>query len=173
MFHSGLFRAAACLMFSAVAVSALCGCSKRLNASSEEKFFESYEKIVKSMPAEKQDEFHNGMNMIWFYSESKEKTYEMLDGKTGEEVFAIIEEMNNSLPKLDTSSKEAFENSLRKIGENLPSLVKDNDFEVFVEKHPYKKGDRDLEQFNGLPFHLIVKRIDEENGKKKSASSQK
>jgi hypothetical protein len=152
-------------------VSALCGCSKRLNASSEEKFFGSYERIVKSMPAEKQDEFHNGMNMIWFYSESKEKTYEMLDGKTGEEVFAIIEEMNNSLPKLDTSSKEAFENSLRKIGENLPSS-KEKQFNEFVKDHPYKKGDRDLEQFNGLPFHLIVKRIDEENGKKR-ASSQK
>ena len=164
MFHSGLSRAVACLMFSAAAVSALCGCTKRLNTSDENKFFESYEKIVKSMPAEKQDEFHNGMNMIWFYSETKEKTYEMLDGKSGEEVFALIEEMNKNLPKLDTSSKDKFDDSLRRIGENLPSS-KEKEFEAFVKKYPYKKGDRNLEQFNGLPFHLIVKRIDEENGK--------
>ena len=164
MFHSGLSRAAACLMFSAVAASALCGCTKRLNTSDETKFFESYEKIVKSMPEEKQDEFHNGMNMIWFYSENKEKTYEMLDGKSGEEVFALIEEMNKNLPKLDTSSKDKFDDSLRRIGENLPSSKK-KDFDEFVKKYPYKKGDRNLEQFNALPFHLIVKRIDEENGK--------
>lgn len=163
MFHSGLSRAAACLMLSAVAMSALCGCSKRLDTSTDDKYYSSYEKVVKTLPAAKQKEFDDGMNMIWFYSEDDEATKAMLHGKTGEEILAIIEEKNAALPKLDTSSKAAFESSLKKIQESLPSSKK-KAYSDFVKSQPYRPGDRRLAGMNGLPFHKLVENLDFANG---------
>ena len=51
----------------------------------------------------------------------------MIQGKTGGEILAMVREMKSALPKLDTSSKESFEDSLAKIKASLPSS-KINDF---------------------------------------------
>jgi len=164
MFHTGLSRAAACLFFSAAAVSVLCCCTKRLDTSSDDKYYNSYEKVVRSLSSENQKKFDDGMNMIWFYSEDDAATKAELHGKTGEEILSLIDEKTAKLPTLDTSSREAFESSLKKIQDTLPSSKK-KAYADFVNTLPaYRPGDRRLAGMNGLPFHKLVENFDFANG---------
>ena len=102
--------------------------------------------------------------MIWFYSESDEATNAMIHGKSGVEILALVEEMKASLPKLDTSSKEAFEESLAKIRASLPpSKIKD--YEAWVKGLPaYRQGNRTLDELNGKTFRKIIENRDFTNG---------
>ena len=99
----------------AIAVSVFAGCTKRIDTSTEAKFYKSWTEVMRSLPESRQREFDDGMSMIWFYSDSDEETYAKIDGKTGPEILALVEEMKASMPKVDTSSKEAFTASLAAI----------------------------------------------------------
>jgi hypothetical protein len=104
------------------------------------------------------------MNMIWFYSEDDAATKAELHGKTGEEILSLIDEKTAKLPTLDTSSREAFESSLKKIQDTLPSSKK-KAYADFVNTLPaYRPGDRRLAGMNGLPFHKLVENFDFANG---------
>ena len=122
-------RMTACLLLSAVLLSALPGCTKRIDTSTTDKYYKTLTEVMKSLPDSKKREFDEGMSMLWFYSESDEATNAMINGKSGAELLALIEETKAALPKLDTSSKEAYESSLAKIKAGLPPS-KVNDFNL-------------------------------------------
>ena len=164
MFHRAFPHKAFCLMLSAVMLSALPGCSKRIDTSSQEKFYKSWTEVMDSLPASKQKEFDDGMTTIWFYSENDAETNAMIHGKTGKEMLALIEEMKASLPKLDTTSKDAFESSKAKIRAGLPSS-KIKDFDAWEkELPPYRQGNPRIDSLNGLTFQKIVENRDFSNG---------
>lgn len=149
---------AACLFLTVVLLAALPGCTKRIDTSTDEKYFKTLTEVMISLPASKRGEFDDGISMIWFYSKSPEATNAMIHGKTGKELLARIEEINASLPRLDTSSKEAFESSLATIKAGLPpSRIADfNEWRSRLP--PYRQGNRELEDLNGLTFYKIMEK---------------
>ena len=96
MTQSFISRIAACFLLSAVLLSVLTGCTKRIDTSTEDKYYKTLTEVMDSLPASKHREFDDGMSMIWFYSESDDATNAMLNGKTGKEILAVIEEMKAS-----------------------------------------------------------------------------
>ena len=164
MSQSRFPRMAAFLILAAAMLSALPGCSKRLDTSNEEKYYKTLTEVVNSLPASKQQEFDEGMTTLWFYTEKDEDTYAKIDGKTGKEILAIIEEFNTSVPKLDTSSKEAYTDSLEKIKAGLPSSKLQVYNEWLREMPPYRQGNPKIDALNGLTFQKIVENRDFTNG---------
>ena len=151
-------------LLSAILLSVLPGCTKRIDTSNEDKYYKTLTEVMNSLPASKQKEFDEGMTMIWFYSESDEETNALIQGKTGTEILALVEEMKASLPKLDTSSKEAFEESLAKIRDSLPSS-KIGDYNAWVKELPaYRQGNQKLDALNGKTFQKIIENRDFVNG---------
>ena len=143
-------------MLSAVLLSSLPGCGKRLDTSSPEKYYESWTEVMDSLPASKRKAFDDGMATIWFYSKDDAETNAMIHGKTGREMLAMIEEITASLPRLDTSSQEAFESSKAKIRAGLPDS-KLNDFDEWAKELPqYRQGNPRIDALNGLTFRKIV-----------------
>ena len=114
-------RLSVLLLAAAVSMSVLAGCTKRIDTSSEAKLYKSWTEVMRSLPESRQREFDDGMSMIWFYSDSDEETYAKIDGKTGPEILALVEEMKAAMPKVDTSSKEAFTASLAAMKASLPN----------------------------------------------------
>ena len=164
MTHSFFSRMAICLLLSAVLLSALPGCTKRIDTSTTDKYYKSLTEVMDSLPASKHREFDEGMSMLWFYSESDEETNAKINGKTGKEILAMLEEMKASLPKLDTSSKEAYESSLAKIKASLPSS-KISAYNDWVKSMPsYRPGNKRIEDLNGLTFQKIIENLDFTNG---------
>ena len=140
MTPSHLPRIAACFLLSAVLLSVLPGCTKRIDTSTEDKYYKTLTEVMDSLPASKHREFDEGMALIWFYSESDDATNAMLNGKSGKEILAVVEEMKAALPKLDTSSKEAYESSLEKMKAGLPKS-KVSTFNDWLKEMPaYRKG---------------------------------
>ena len=161
-----------CLALAAAALLVLPGCSKKMDTSNEDKFYQSWTEVMQSLPAAKQKEFDEGMSMLWFYSKSDAETYALLNGKTGNEILALIEEMNQSLPKLDTSSKEAYDASLAKIKASLPPS-KIEAYNSWLREMPaYRKGNARLDALNGLPFHKIVENRSFANGQNDLVQNQ-
>ena len=149
-------RMTTCFLLSAVLLPLLPGCTKRIDTSSEDKYYKSYTQVMSSLPASKQNEFDEGMTMLWFYSESDEETNAMINGKSGKEILAMTAEISASLPKLDTSSKEAFEESLAKIKASLPSS-KIGDYNTWLKELPaYRQGNPRLDALNGMTFQKII-----------------
>ena len=160
MFKSRTAKLAAYLLISAVLLSALPGCTKRIDTSTEDKYYKSLTEVMDSLPASKHREFDEGMSTIWFYSESDEATNAMLNGKTGKEILALVEEMKASLPKLDASSKEAYESSLEKMKAGLPKS-KQSTFNDWLKEMPaYRKGNKKIESLDGMTFQKIVENRD-------------
>ena len=164
MSQSRFLRIAALLILSAAMLAVLPGCTKRLDTSNEEKYYKTLTEVVNSLPASKQQEFDEGMTTLWFYTEKDEDTYAKIDGKTGKEILAIIEEFNASVPTLDTSSKEAYTESLAKIKEGLPSSKIKAYNEWLREMPPYRQGNPKIDALNGLTFQKIVENRDFTNG---------
>ena len=157
-------RSALFLTLAAATLLALPGCTKRIDTSSENRFYKSWTEVMQSLPASKQKEFDDGMSMIWFYSKDDDETNAMIHGKSGREMLAIIEEMNESLPKLDTSSKEAYESSLAKMRASLPPS-KIEAYDKWLKELPsYRQGNPKLDALNGMPFHKIVENRNFANG---------
>ena len=157
-------RLSASLLFSVALLSVLPGCTKRIDTSSEDKYYKTYTQVMDSLPVSKRREFDEGMTMIWFYSESDEATYAMIRGKSGKELLALIGEIKASLPKLDTSSKEAFEDSLEKIKAALPPS-KTEAYNVWLKELPaYRPGNPKLDALNGMTFQKIIENRDFANG---------
>lgn len=160
MSHSFFKRIAALLLLAAVLLAALPGCTKRIDTTNEDKYYKTLTEVMDSLPASKHREFDAGMSMIWFYSESDEATNAMLNGKSGEEILALVEEMKASLPKLDTTSKEAYEGSLEKMKAGLPKS-KVSSFDEWLKEMPaYRKGNPKIESLNGMTFQKIVENRD-------------
>ena len=156
MSQSVFTRMTVCLMFAAALLSILPGCTKRIDTSSNDKYYKSLTEVMVSLPASQHREFDDGISMIWFYSKSEEETNAMIHGKSGGEMMELIREMKASLPQIDTSSKEAYEDSLAKIRASLPdSRIKD--YEKWVkELPPYRQGNPKTEALNGKIFHELV-----------------
>lgn len=153
-------RIAALLILSAVLLSAIPGCTKRIDTSTEDKYYKTLTEVMDSLPASKHREFDEGMSTIWFYSESDDATNAMLNGKSGKEILALVEEMKASLPKLDTSSKEAYDDSLAKMKAGLPK-TKVSTFNDWLKGMPaYRKGNPKIESLNGMTFQKIVENLD-------------
>lgn len=170
MSKSRTAKLAAYLLFSAVLLSVLPGCTKRIDTSSESKYYKSMTKVMSSLPASKQRDFDEGIYVIWFYSESDEATNALLHKKSGEEVLALVEEMKASLPKLDTSSKEAYDSSLQKMKDALPASLKSAFDEWLNKMPPYRKGNPRIDALNGLAFHTILEKS--ESGGSRSSRDQ-
>lgn len=164
MSQSGFPRMAAYLILSAATLFALPGCTKRLDTSNEEKYYKTLTEVVNSLPAAKQKEFDDGMTTLWFYSSNDEETYAKINGKTGREILAVIEELNASIPKLDTSSKDAYTDSLAKIKATLPPSKIQAYNEWLREMPPYRQGNPKIDALNGLTFQKIVENRDFTNG---------
>ena len=164
MYMTDSARTTVCLALATASLLVLPGCTKKMDTSNEDKFYQSWTEVMQSLPASKQKEFDEGMSMLWFYSKSDTETYALLHGKSGKEILAIIEERNQSLPKLDTSSKEAYESSLAKIKASLPPS-KIEAYNSWLREMPaYRKGNARLDALNGLPFHKIVENRSFANG---------
>ncbi|MBR2962612.1 MAG: hypothetical protein IKC53_00220 [Lentisphaeria bacterium] len=169
MTQSFISRIAACFLLSAVLLSVLTGCTKRIDTSTEDKYYKTLTEVMDSLPASKHREFDDGMSMIWFYSESDDATNAMLNGKSGKEILAVIEEMKAALPKLDTSSKEAYESSLEKMKAGLPKS-KVSTFNDWLKEMPaYRKGNPKIESLNGMTFQKIVENRDFVNSQNPAA----
>lgn len=163
MFHPVFIRPACFALFAAL-LFLLPGCTKRIDTSSEDKYYKTLTEVMASLPISERAEFDDGMTMIWFYSNSDEETNAMIQGKTGGEILAMVREMKSALPKLDTSSKESFEDSLAKIKASLPSS-KINDFNSWANGLPaYRQGNPRLDAMNGMMFHKIIENRDFVNG---------
>ena len=160
MSHSFSKRIAALLLLSAVLLTALPGCTKRIDTSNEDKYYNTLTEVMDSLPASKHREFDEGMSMIWFYSESDEATNAMLNGKSGKEILALVEEMKAALPKLDTTSKEAYESSLEKMKASLPKSKVSSFNEWLKEMPAYRKGNPKIESLNNMTFQKIVENRD-------------
>ena len=169
MTPSHLPRIAACFLLSAVLLSVLPGCTKRIDTSTEDKYYKTLTEVMDSLPASKHREFDEGMALIWFYSESDDATNAMLNGKSGKEILAVVEEMKAALPKLDTSSKEAYESSLEKMKAGLPKS-KVSTFNDWLKEMPaYRKGNPKIESLNGMTFQKIVENRDFVNSQNPAA----
>ena len=167
MSHSIARSLTVLLPAAAVAASVFAGCTKRIDTSTEAKFYKSWTEVMRSLPESRQIEFDEGMSMIWFYSDTDEETYAMIDGKSGPEILALVEEMKAKMPKVDTSSKEAFTASLAAIRTSLPKSRLEV-YEEWVNELPgYRAGNPRIESLNGLMFHKIVENRDFERGKAK------
>lgn len=164
MYQTDSARISLCLTLAAAALLALPGCTKRMDTSNEDKLYKSWTEVMQSLPASKQNEFDEGMSMIWFYSKSNEETNALLHGKSGEEILAIIKEMNETLPKLDTSSKEAYEDSLAKIKASLPPSKIEAYNSWLKGLPPYRQGNARLDSLNGMPFYKIIRNSNFANG---------
>lgn len=172
MTQSFISRIAACFLLSAVLLSVLTGCTKRIDTSTEDKYYKTLTEVMDSLPASKHREFDDGMSMIWFYSESDDATNAMLNGKSGKEILALIEEMKAALPKLDTSSKEAYESSLEKMKAGLPKS-KVSTFNDWLKEMPaYRKGNQKIESLNGMTFQKIVENRDFVNSQNPAAQQK-
>ena len=172
MTQSFISRIAACFLLSAVLLSVLTGCTKRIDTSTEDKYYKTLTEVMDSLPASKHREFDDGMSMIWFYSESDDATNAMLNGKSGKEILAVIEEMKAALPKLDTSSKEAYESSLEKMKAGLPKS-KVSTFNDWLKEMPaYRKGNQKIESLNGMTFQKIVENRDFVNSQNPAAQQK-
>lgn len=172
MTQSFISRIAACFLLSAVLLSVLTGCTKRIDTSTEDKYYKTLTEVMDSLPASKHREFDDGMSMIWFYSESDDATNAMLNGKSGKEILAVIEEMKAALPKLDTSSKEAYESSLEKMKAGLPKS-KVSTFNDWLKEMPaYRKGNPKIESLNGMTFQKIVENRDFVNSQNPAAQQK-
>ena len=172
MTPSYLPRIAACFLLSAVLLSVLTGCTKRIDTSTQDKYYKTLTEVMDSLPASKHREFDDGMSMIWFYSESDESTNAMLNGKSGKEILAVIEEMKDTLPKLDTSSKEAYESSLEKMKAGLPKS-KVSTFNDWLKEMPaYRKGNPKIESLDGMTFQKIVENRDFVNSQNPGVQQQ-
>ena len=164
MFKPDSLRTTACLALAAAMLSVLPGCTKRIDTSTPDKYYKTFTEVMNSLPLSKQGEFDDGMSTIWFYSEDEDATYAMINGKSGSEILAMIEEMKASLPKLDTSSKEAFDESLAKIRASLPSS-KIKAYDDWVRELPsYRQGNPRLDALNGMTFQKIIENRDFANG---------
>lgn len=171
MTPSHLPRIAACFLLSAVLLSVLPGCTKRIDTSTEDKYYKTLTEVMDSLPASKHREFDEGMALIWFYSESDDATNAMLNGKSGKEILAVVEEMKAALPKLDTSSKEAYESSLEKMKAGLPKS-KVSTFNDWLKEMPaYRKGNPKIESLNGMTFQKIVENRDFVNSQNPAAQN--
>ena len=171
MTPSYLQRLSACFLLSAVLLSVLTGCTKRIDTSTEDKYYKTLTEVMDSLPASKHREFDEGMAMIWFYSESDESTNAMLNGKSGKEILAVVEEMKASLPKLDASSKEAYESSLEKMKAGLPKS-KVSTFNDWLKEMPaYRKGNKKIESLDGMTFQKIVENRDFVNSQNPAAQN--
>jgi len=164
MYQTDSARTAICLTLVVAALLVLSGCTKRIDTSNEDKFYKTWTEVMESLPAAKQKEFDEGMSMFWFYSKSDAETYAMIDGKSGKEILALIEEMKETLPRLDTSSKEAYDASLAKIKESLPPSKLDAYNSWVGELPPYRKGNAKLDALNGMAFHKIIENRNFANG---------
>ena len=172
MTQSFISRIAACFLLSAVLLSVLTGCTKRIDTLTEDKYYKTLTEVMDSLPASKHREFDDGMSMIWFYSESDDATNAMLNGKSGKEILALIEEMKAALPKLDTSSKEAYESSLEKMKAGLPKS-KVSTFNDWLKEMPaYRKGNQKIESLNGMTFQKIVENRDFVNSQNPAAQQK-
>ena len=90
---------------------------------------------------------------------------------TGKEMLALIEEMKAALPKLDTSSKEAYESSLEKMKAGLPKS-KVSTFNDWLKEMPaYRKGNQKIESLNGMTFQKIVENRDFVNSQNPAAKN--
>ena len=149
------------LFLAAIALSSIfAGCTKRIDTSTEAKFYKTWTEVMESLPESRQRAFDEGMSMIWFYSNSDEETYAQLNGKSGEEILAMVEEMKEKLPKLDTSSNEAFKASLEAMRAALPKN-KQSVFDKWVRELPaYRPGNPRIDAYNGLMFHKIAENRD-------------
>ncbi len=151
-------RMTLCFLLSAVLLSVLPGCTKRINTSTEDKYYKTLTEVMNSLPASKQSEFDEGISMIWFYSTSNEATNALIDGKSGPEILALVQEMEASLPKLDTSSKEAYESSLAKMRAGLPAS-KVQSFDDWLKEMPaYRQNNQRIDSLNGLSFRKILEK---------------
>lgn len=153
-------RIAAGIFLSAVLLIALPGCTKRIDTSSEDNYYRTLTEVMSSLPPSKQREFDEGVSMLWFYSESDADVYAMLNGKSGEEILALVEEKKAALPKLDASSKEAYDASLEKIKAGLPASIIPTFNEWRREMPSYRKGNPKIESLNGMTFDKIVENRD-------------
>ena len=172
MSESRTAKLAAYLLFSAVLLSVLPGCTKRIDTSNEDKYYKSLTEVMASLPASKHREFDDGMSMIWFYSESDAATNAMIDGKSGKEMLLLMEEMKASLPKLDASSKEAYESSLAKMKAGLPAS-KVTTFNDWLKEMPaYRKGNPKIESLDGMTFQKIVENRDFVNSQNPGVQQQ-
>ena len=96
----------------------------------------------------------------------------MIDGKSGKELLALMEEMKVSLPKLDTSSKEAYESSLAKMKAGLPAS-KVTSFNAWLKEMPaYRKGNQKIESLDGMTFQKIVENRDFVNSQNPGVQQQ-
>lgn len=156
MSQPGFTRMTVCIMFAAALLSVLPGCTKRIDTSSNDKYYKTLTEVMVSLPTSQHREFDDGISMIWFYSKSEEETNAMIHGKSGKEMMELIREMKASLPKIDTSSKDAYEDSLAKIKASIPSsMIKD--YEKWVkELPPYRQGNPKTDVLNGKMFHELV-----------------
>ena len=85
----------------------------------------------------------------------------------------MLEEMKASLPKLDTSSKEAYESSLAKIKASLPSS-KISAYNDWLKSMPsYRPGNKRIDELNGLTFQKIVENLDFANGQNPNLQNDK
>jgi hypothetical protein len=151
-----LHRVAVSLLWTVILPAALPGCTKRIDTSTEDNYYKTLTEVMISLPASERREFDDGMTMLWFYSESNEATNALIDGKTGRELLALIRERSAALPRLDTSSREAYESSLAEIKAGLPpSLL--NTYDTWrKELPPYRPGNQKLEALNGMTFQKII-----------------
>ncbi len=172
MSGSHFTKLAASLLFSAVLLSVLPGCTKRLDTSNEDKYYKTLTEVMTSLPASKQREFDEGMAMIWFYSESDAATNAMIDGKSGRELLALMDEMKASLPKLDASSKEAYEVSLAKMKAGLPASKVPSFNDWLKEMPAYRKGNQKIESLDGMTFQKIVENRDFVNSQNPGVQQQ-
>ena len=155
MSHPGFTRTTFCLILAAL-LSVLTGCTKRIDTSSNDKYYRTLTEVMVSLPTSQHREFDDGISMIWFYSNSDEETNAMIHGKSGKEMMTLIQEMKASLPKIDTSSKEAYDDSLAKIRASIPSS-RIKDYEKWVKGLPaYRQGNPKTEALNGKMFHELV-----------------
>ena len=112
-------------MLAALSLMALCvtsACTKKIDGSSMEKYLLSSGEVMKTIQGEdRQMEFANGLDMILFYAIDPYDEVSKLNGKNAEEVFEVIQQIRDTMPRVDASRKERFGTSLAEVTKSIPN----------------------------------------------------
>lgn len=141
-------------MFAAFCVASLCltsACSKKIDGSSEDKFYQSVSEVSKTLPSDRQDEFNNGIEMILFFAPDKTAEYAEMNGKNADEIFAMIEKLKAEKSRIDASRREKFESSVNEVLKSYPGETARKQLKVEMERYGfYPWSAKNVQSINGL-----------------------
>ena len=105
-----------------LATLCLAGCTKKIDGSSMDKYYQSSGEVMKSIVGEeRKTEFANGLEQILFFAPDAMDAISELNGKNADDVFEMFEQLKESKPRIDASRREKYTTSLNEVLKSVPN----------------------------------------------------